>query len=238
MINNACLRETGITPLVHSYHSHYTILNLIEIICEKKICAIEDWLNEVSIRPKRCLIIGSYLTGVRLAQYLCNTCLVTVLDVCQEMQAFMDPRIIFTNCYEDTLRNYYDCIIDTSGLGGIQAEKIAEYIPPDIFLVEDPCSDKSDPCIYDANALYAIFSALNAQKKGILRTGGLGTKTSGTMTLALDVIRNGMTEALNEIGVLYSSSHLDFFERMIFKEKDPEKFFTSLLKSGLCLIIK
>ncbi|ABD39999.1 conserved hypothetical protein [Methanospirillum hungatei JF-1] len=89
--------------------------------------------------------------------------------------------------------------------------------------------------IYKAVLHESLFTAMGTRHKGILRTFGLGSKTSGTMTLTLEVIRSSMNAALQEEGVLYCSSHLDFFERMIFKENDLDKFFTQLLRSALII---
>ena len=45
------------------------------------------------------------------------------------------------------------------------------------------------------------------------------------MTLAIDVLRQSMNSILARDGVLYCASEMTFYEEIIFKEKDLEKFF-------------
>ena len=71
---------------------------------------------------------------------------------------------------------------------------------------------------------------VNSNHKYILKTKGLNTKTSGTMTFTIDVARQSMNALLARKGVLYCSSEMTFFEEIIFKEKDLDRFF-SLIES-------
>ena len=45
------------------------------------------------------------------------------------------------------------------------------------------------------------------------------------MTFAIDVLRQSMNRILDKEGVLYCSSEMTFYEEIIFKEKDLDKFF-------------
>lgn len=230
-----CSSETGITSTVRTYFSKASILNLIEKISEKKVLAVQGWFDTHHIKPERCLIIGSYLTGLRLANYLSRFCQVTVLDIYPEMKHFLSPDILFLSSYESTLDGCYDTIIDTTGLGGIKPDALCRYHTPETFIVEDPCSDGSDPCITRTNRCMDLIRTIKSTNRGILYTSGLDAKTSGTMTLTLEVIRSSLNQAVLTEGVLYCSSHLDFFERILFKEKDVENFFKSLQHP--CLVI-
>jgi hypothetical protein len=53
------------------------------------------------------------------------------------------------------------------------------------------------------------------------------------MTLTLEVIRKAIAAALSKDGVLYCTSHLDFFEGILFKDKDPDTFLKSLSAQAL-----
>ena len=44
------------------------------------------------------------------------------------------------------------------------------------------------------------------------------------MTFAIDVLRQSMNRILAEEGVLYCSSEMTFYEEIIFKEKNLDKF--------------
>ena len=44
------------------------------------------------------------------------------------------------------------------------------------------------------------------------------------MTLTIGVLKNVLDECLKKEGVLYSACEMGFFEEVIFKEKDIEKF--------------
>ena len=57
-----------------------------------------------------------------------------------------------------------------------------------------------------------------------LITLGLNTKTSGTMTLTIDVLRQTMDNILKKEGVLYCACEMRFFEEIIFKENNIKKF--------------
>ena len=65
---------------------------------------------------------------------------------------------------------------------------------------------------------------LDANNKAIIKTKGIDTKTSGTMTLTIGVLTNVLNKCLEKEGVLYSACEMGFFEEVIFKEKNISKF--------------
>ena len=69
----------------------------------------------------------------------------------------------------------------------------------------------------------------------MLRTGGLCTKTSGTMTLTLGVLARAAETAGRMDGTLYSAAATDFFERILFKEQNYPKFRDALNRPALLI---
>ncbi len=220
--------ETGITETVKTFFSSYTIFDIIKRICEIKTDAVMGWLKKHELKPENTLIIGTYLTGAAIANRIAKKSKVTVIDIHPHLKCLLDPRISF----KPYSNGEWDFIIETTGLGGISPEKLKKF-KTKTFLVEDPRSDGSDITIEDFNETYERIGAVEAPLKGILHTHGLGAKTSGTMTLTLEVIRKAINTSLQIDGVLYSSSHLNFYEGILFKEKDCKEFIQSLKKSSL-----
>ena len=103
-----------------------------------------------------------------------------------------------------------------------------------MFIIEDPIAEENDALLKDKNNIYKRANLVNSYHKYVLKTKGLNTKTSGTMTFAIDVLRQSMNRILDKEGVLYCSSEMTFYEEIIFKEKDLEKF----LKLIECPVIK
>lgn len=225
--------ETGITETVTTVFSQYSFLNIIELICEKKIQGVLSWLDEKNLDPAHCLIIGSYLTGIRLANYLIHSTQVTVLDIYPHLRGFFHPDIRFVTDIKEIIKDEFDVIINTTGLGGITSQELALFHPPKAFIIEDPCSDGSDQYTRNISNLLSQMSIYPSSMCGIIKTDGLMTKTSGTMTLTLEVVKKSMKEVESKEGVLYSSSTLDFFERILFKDKNPDLFLEVLSKPAL-----
>ena len=78
-----------------------------------------------------------------------------------------------------------------------------------------------------------IRGLTKAKNKGILKTKGIDTKTSGTMTLTIGVLNNVLNKCLEKEGVLYSACEMGFFEEIIFKEQNIEKFIKSVDRQAL-----
>ena len=227
------IKNSGITPTVQTYYSHYSLLNIIEIISEKKIQSILSWIKEKSVHPENYLIIGSYITGLRFANYICERCRVTVLDIYPHLQGLLNPKVNFINSLSQIKENYYDVIVDTSGLGGIDPDSLNTLKKPEIFIVEEPCSDGSDEYIQKFSQSRRLLNSMDIPISGFLYTYGLNSNTSGTMSLTLEVVRRAMDASLSKDGVLYCTSHLDFFEGILFKDKDPDAFLKTLSTPAL-----
>lgn len=243
--------ETGITSMVTTSYSSLTIWDIIKIIAGKKSDAVNEWIDSLPVQIERPVVGGTYLTGVSLAQKLVqrkeikevevldiyphlNELLYTSWDVESKDSAVNEinnAKISFSTdlCHLKT----GDMVIDTTGLGGIDVNQIKELTSCEVFLAEDPSSDGSDDLIQSNNFTQKRIDASSANHRGLIFTSGLGSKTSGTMTLTMDVLRKSLEEVLKEEGVLYAVASLDFYERILFKEENTEKFLETLQRPAM-----
>ena len=210
---------------------------------------LED--REIINKESSILIIGTYFTGIAIAKYLSmdNFKDITIVDIYPHLEGFIDSPLGnpiinndkkgFDELNEDCdlcklksnikfskdldLIKHSDVVIDTTGLGGIN-ESQSESINSKVFLIEDPIAEDNDSLLRNKNNIHTRAGLVNAEYKFILKTMGLNTKTSGTMTFSIDILRQSMNEILSKEGVLYCSSEMTFYEEIIFKEKDINKF--------------
>ncbi|MDP3035552.1 MAG: SAM-dependent methyltransferase HcgC family protein [Methanobacteriaceae archaeon] len=243
--------ETGITSMVTTSYSSLTIWDIIKIIAGKKSDAVNEWINSLPVQIEMPVVAGTYLTGASLAQKLVqrkeikevevldiyphlNELLYTSWDVESKDSAVNEinnAKISFsTDLYH---LKTGDMVIDTTGLGGIDVNQIKELTSCEVFLAEDPSSDGSDDLIQSKNFTQKRIDASSANHRGLIFTSGLGSKTSGTMTLTMDVLRKSLEEVLKEEGVLYAVASLDFYERILFKEENTEKFLETLQRPAM-----
>jgi hypothetical protein len=227
--------EYGITRTVRTSFSNYTISDVVESINEKKTNALLRWMEEKEIRPDNVLVIGAYLTGAAFSKALAKTSEVTVFDINPEIQDLLDPAVSSCDSIEEAACRRYDLIIDTTGFGGIDPGDLLRLNKPDAFIAENPCSEGSDEFLYKFNRSEKLLNKSKAEKKGILWTAGLNSKTSGTMTLTIGILRRSMNDANDKDGVLYSTATMEFFERILFREKNPDKFLKTLDKNALAI---
>lgn len=207
--------EYGITRTVRTFFSKYTTSDIVRKISAKKTGAVIHWMDENDFRPESTLIIGGYLTGVSLAGSLIKDSQVTVLDIHPEIRTILDPSVSFIDRIDDAGKTRFDMIVDTTGFGGIEPGDLSGLKRPGAFLVEDPCSEGSDESLRRINRTDHMLEKTGAEMKGILQTGGLNSKTSGTMTLTVEVLRNSIDDAVKTEGVLYGTANMEFFERIL-----------------------
>ena len=221
--------ETGITETVKTFFSTYRVYDIIKHISAVKSAAVTEWLAEIDMKPESALIIGSYFTGAAIAGSL--DCDVTVADINPQTRFILDDNVNFQEGLMD-LRGHWDLLVDTTGLGGVTEDEL-RGISADTFIVEDPGSDGSDDTIRRFNRTRERLRMVESDISGALHTYGIGSKTSGTMTLTVDVLRRSMADALEFEGVLYATATLEFFERILFKDRDPERFLRNLESPAL-----
>lgn len=243
--------ETGITSTVTTSYSNLTIWDIIRIIAMKKSDAVVEWLNSIPIAVEKSVIAGTYLTGASLAEKLIqseNSKDVEVLDIYPHLKKLLDVSWDSQSYHldikeNDTAKIHFstdlthlkngNMVIDTTGLGGIDIEQVRELNSCEIFLAEDPSSDGSDELIQSKNFTSQRLGASSAPHRARIFTSGLESKTSGTMTLTLDVLRKSLEEVLKEKGVLYAVASLDFYEGILFKQKDTEKFLETINRPAM-----
>ena len=243
--------DTGISSEVFTVKSSIRLIDIFNLILEKKANAVLDLFNkldneEIINKESSIIIIGTYFTGIAIAKYLSfnNFKDITIVDIYPHLDGLIDSKLgnpliskemtkeeglienfknIKFSSDLDLIKNA-DAVIDTTGLGGIN-ESQSEAIFTKLFLIEDPIAEENDALLKDKNNIYNRANMVNSYNKYVLKTKGLNTKTSGTMTLAIDVLRQSMNRILAKEGVLYCASEMTFYEEIIFKEKDLDKFF-------------
>lgn len=245
--------DTGISSEVFTVKSTIKLIDIFNSILEKKASAALDLFNdltedEIINKESPIVIIGTYFTGIAIAKYLSynNYKDITIVDIYPYLEGFIDSKLgnpIIKEDEEELLNvekfkdfknikfssdldliKDSDIVIDTTGLGGIN-ESQSEAIYAKVFMIEDPIAEENDALLKDKNNIYKRADLVNSSHKYVLKTKGLNTKTSGTMTFAIDVLRQSMNRILVEEGVLYCSSEMTFYEEIIFKEKNLDKFF-------------
>ena len=241
--------DTGIISEVFTVKSTIKLVDIFNLILEKKASAVLDLFNglidnEIINKESPIVIIGTYFTGIAIAKYLsCNNYYdITIVDIYPHLEGLIDSKLgnpiseeNEENGFSENFRNIKfssdlsliknaDIVIDTTGLGGIN-ESQSGAIYTKVFLIEDPIAEENDALLKDKNNIYKRASLVNSYHKYVLKTKGLNTKTSGTMTFTIDVLRQSMNRILSKDGVLYCSSEMTFYEEIIFKEKDLDKFF-------------
>ncbi|MBO7443848.1 MAG: DUF1188 family protein [Methanobrevibacter sp.] len=243
--------DTGISSEVFTVKSKIKLIDIFNLILVKKANAVLNLFNdlvekETISKESSVVIIGTYFTGIAIAKYLSynDYADVTIVDIYPHLEGFIDSKLgnpVIGDSDEKDISNFQtfknikfssdlnlmnnaDAVIDTTGLGGIN-ESQAGFIYTKVFVIEDPIAEENDALLKDKNNIYKRANLVNSYQKYVLKTKGLNTKTSGTMTFAIDVLRQSMNRILEKEGVLYCSSEMTFYEEIIFKEKDLDKFF-------------
>ena len=243
--------DTGISSEVFTIKSKIRLIDIFNLILEKKAKSVLELFNKLNYdgiinKKSSIVIIGTYFTGIAIAKHLSFNDFndITIVDIYPHLEGLIDSKlgnpiiaedinkeISFIENFKninfssdlDLIKNA-DAVIDTTGLGGIN-ESQSETIFTKVFLIEDPIAEENDSLLKEKNNIYNRVNMVNSYNKYVLKTKGLNTKTSGTMTLAIDVLRQSMNSILDRDGVLYCASEMTFYEEIIFKEKDLEKFF-------------
>lgn len=236
--------DTGISSNVFTVKSNIKLIDIFNNIIQKKATAIFNWIdceingkNNFSLsKDSSIIIVGSYLTGIGIAKLLAknsysNICLIDIyphlsdlidLAIASSLNDSEKEKINFSSDLS-LINKSTDIFIDTTGFGGLNIEQSAE-IKSKLFLIEDPVAEDNDFLLKTKNNIFQRADIANSDFKAILKTKGLNTKTSGTMTFSIEVLRRAITNALETEGVLYSACEMTFFEEIIFKEKDLNKF--------------
>lgn len=223
--------DTGITSEVFTIKSETKLIDIFNEIIDKKSTAVFEYIENLNMNmDSKIIVIGTYFTGIgivkRLSEKYSN---ILLIDIYPHLKDLIDTSIggyAKSNIeFSSNLDLIYDgdVIIDTTGFGGITPEQSSRF-DVDTFIIEDPVAEDNDKLLKDKNNIHERIDAVTAKNKVIIKTKGINTKTSGTMTLTIGILTAVLNKCLEKEGVLYSACEMGFFEEVIFKEKNIEKF--------------
>ena len=223
--------DTGITSEVFTIKSETKLIDIFNKIIDKKSRAVVGYIESLNLDGScKIIVIGTYFTGVgivkRLSEKYENILLIDIYPHLEELlYTQIGGELKNSVEFSSDLDLIYsgDVVIDTTGFGGINVEQSSE-LDVEAFIIEDPVAEDNDKLLADKNNIHERLNAVKANAKGIIKTKGIDTKTSGTMTLTIGVLTNVLNECLKKEGVLYSACEMGFFEEVIFKEQNIKKF--------------
>ena len=232
--------DTGITNEVFTTKSKTKLIDIFNKIIDKKSQAIFDYIESLNIPiDSKIIVIGTYFTGVGVVKKLSKKYNdILLIDIYPHLKELLDTSIggaINNNVeFSSNLDLIYsgNVVIDTTGFGGITPEQSSK-LDIDTFIIEDPVAEDNDVLLKNKNNIHERLSKVTSSNKAVLKTKGLNTKTSGTMTLTIGILNNVINECLKREGVLYSACEMGFFEEVIFKQKDIDKFIELTTKEAL-----
>lgn len=223
--------DTGITQEVLTIKSEIKLIDIFNKIIDRKAQACFEYIENLNLNPNVGItVIGTYFTGVGIVKKLSEKYTnITLIDIYPHLE-----ELLYTNIggklknevkFSSNLNLIYDgdIVIDTTGFGGINVEQSTKF-NVDAFLIEDPVAEDNDELLKNKNNIHNRLNVVKSANKSIIKTKGINTKTSGTMTLTIGVLTNVLNKISKKDGVLYSACEMGFFEEVIFKEKDIDKF--------------
>ena len=223
--------DTGITSEVFTIKSETKLIDIFNEIISIKSCAVFDYIESLNLDINtKIVVIGTYFTGVGIVKRLSgkyeNIMLIDIYPHLEELLytdigGKLNNKADFTSDLD--LIYSGDVVIDTTGFGGINVEQSSKF-DVEAFIIEDPVAEDNDKLLAEKNNIHERLDVVKANNKAIIKTKGINTKTSGTMTLTIGVLTNVLRQCLEKEGVLYSACEMGFFEEVIFKEQDIAKF--------------
>ena len=223
--------DTGITSEVLTIKSETKLIDIFNRIIDKKSKAVFDYIESLNFdENKKIIVIGTYFTGVgivkRLSEKYRNILLIDIYPHLEELlHTNLGGKPINNAAFSSDLDLIYsgDIVIDTTGFGGINIEQSSKF-DVDTFIIEDPVAEDNDELLAEKNNIHERLQAVKAKNKAVIKTKGIDTKTSGTMTLTIGALTNLLKGFLEMKGVLYCACEMGFYEEVIFKQKDIDKF--------------
>ena len=223
--------DTGITSEVLTIKSETKLLDIFNDIISKKSEAVFNYIESLNIDPaSKIVVIGTYFTGVGIVKKLSEKYEnILLIDIYPHLEGLLSSelggRLKHEIEFSSDLDLIYsgDVVVDTTGFGGINVEQSSK-IDVEAFIIEDPIAEDNDELLKEKNNIHERLNAVKSPNKAIIKTKGIDTKTSGTMTLSIGILTNLLNKCHKKEGVLYSACEMGFFEEVIFKEKDIEKF--------------
>ena len=232
--------DTGITSEVLTIKSKTKLIDIFNKIINEKSNAVFNYINKLDIRKDAKIVVsGTYFTGIGIVKKLSEEYEnILLIDIYPHLKELLDTQIggtvKNTISFSSDLDLIYtgEVVIDTTGFGGINIKQSSEF-DVDTFIIEDPVAEDNDKILSNKNNIYERLNAVKAKNKAIIKTKGINTKTSGTMTLTIGILTNVLNKCLEREGVLYSACEMGFFEEVIFKEQNIAKFIKLVDKQAL-----
>ena len=232
--------DTGITSEVFTIKSKTQLIDIFNKIIEKKARSVCDYIDSLNINTdSKIIVIGTYFTGIGIVKKLSEKYTnILLIDIYPHLKGLLESPIggkCNSNVkFSSNLDLIYEgnVIIDTTGFGGITPEQSLK-INTDTFIIEDPVAEDNDEMLEEKNNIHERLNNVNAKNKAIIKTKGINTKTSGTMTLTIGVLMNVLNNCLKRKGVLYSACEMGFYEEVIFKQQNIDKFIELSNKAAL-----
>lgn len=223
--------DTGITSEVLTIKSETKLVDIFNEIVSKKSEAVFEYVESLNVDINtKIVVIGTYFTGVgivkRLSEKYENILLIDIYPHLEELLYTNIGGQLKNNVrFSSDLNLIYsgDIVIDTTGFGGITIEQSSK-LDVEAFIIEDPVAEDNDELLGEKNNIYERLKAVKSPNKAVLKTKGIDTKTSGTMTLTIGILTSLLNRFLEKEGVLYCACEMGFFEEVIFKEQDIGKF--------------
>lgn len=223
--------DTGITSEVLTIKSETKLIDIFNEIISKKSEAVFNYIESLNFSlDAKIIVIGTYFTGVGIVKKLSKKYEnILLIDIYPHLEGLLYTDVggeLKNNVdFSSDLDLIYsgDVVIDTTGFGGINVEQSSKF-DVDAFIIEDPVAEDNDILLNDKNNIDERLSAVKSPNKAIIKTEGINTKTSGTMTLTIGLLTKVLNRCLEKEGTLYSACEMGFFEEVIFKEKDIDKF--------------
>ena len=232
--------DTGITSEVFTIKSETRLIDIFNNIINKKSEACLNYIDNLNLdKNTKIVVVGTYFTGLGIVKKLSEKYNnILLIDIYPHLKELLDTPI--GGNYKNSINFSTDLeliksgevVIDTTGFGVLTVEQSSE-INAEVFLIENPVAEDNDSLLKDKNNIHERINAVNASNKAILKTKGINTKTSGTMTLTIGVLTNALQESQKKEGVLYSACEMGFFEEVIFKEKNIPKFVELVSKNAM-----
>ncbi|WP_405269756.1 SAM-dependent methyltransferase HcgC family protein [Methanobrevibacter sp.] len=223
--------DTGITSEVLTIKSETRLIDIFNDIILKKSEAVFNYIESLNIGvDTKIIVIGTYFTGVgivkRLSEKYNNILLIDIYPHLEgllhtELGGSLKNEVEFSSDLD--LIYSGDVVIDTTGFGGINVEQSSRF-DVEAFIIEDPVAEDNDELLKAKNNIHERLKEVNSPNKVIIKTMGIDTKTSGTMTLAIGILTDLLNRCHEKEGVLYSACEMGFFEEVIFKEENIDKF--------------
>ena len=218
--------DTGITSEVFTIKSETRLIDIFNNIINKKSEACLNYIDNLNLdKNTKIVVVGTYFTGLGIVKKLSEKYNnILLIDIYPHLKELLDTPI--GGNYKNSINFSTDLeliksgevVIDTTGFGGLTVEQSSE-INAEVFLIENPVAEDNDSLLKDKNNIHERINAVNASNKAILKTKGINTKTSGTMTLTIGVLTNALQESQKKEGVLYSACEMGFLKRLFSKKK-------------------